>query len=285
MSTNEAPLNVRGLAKRRGSFALENISFSLAPGTITGLIGRNGAGKSTTLNALLGYVHPDAGDIRFFGMDIRKDAGAIRRRIGFVSAGAQFHTRRRLKRITQVTRSFYPDWDEPTYRELLRRFVLDENKTPAMLSNGMKIKYALALALSHGADLLLLDEPTSGLDPVSREELIEIFLQLRAHGRTLLFSTHITSDLEKCADRILYLRRGSLIADMPLDAFRRRWRLIDCPGEIPAALQRCSQGARLSRNGTTVLVEADALASLGMEGRMPELDEIMSHLEKEEDAQ
>jgi ABC-type histidine transport system ATPase subunit len=137
----------------------------------------------------------------------------IKEKIGFVSAGMTYYTRKKLKAITAVTKTFYPAWDDEAYRQYMSAFGLDEEKTPAELSNGMKIKYALALALSHGAELLILDEPTSGLDPVSREELVEVFLRLKDEGKTVFFSTHITSDLEKCADRILFLQRGELKAD------------------------------------------------------------------------
>ena len=114
-----------------------------------------------------------------------------------------FYTRKKLKTITAVTKSFYPGWEDEEYRKYLSAFGLSEDKTPAELSNGMKIKYALALALSHRAELLILDEPTSGLDPVSRAELLDVFLYLKEKGVSILFSTHITSDLEKCADDIL----------------------------------------------------------------------------------
>lgn len=212
-------LDVRGLCKFYPVFRLENVSFSLAPGRIVGFIGRNGAGKSTTLNSLVGLVRPDAGEVRFFGLDPRVSERAVKQRIGFVSAGMTCYPNRRLAAVTAVTRGFYDRWDEAGYRQLLADFALDERKTFSALSNGMQIKYTLALALSHGADLLILDEPTSGLDPVSREELLELFAALRAQGKTILFSTHITGDLDRCADDVLYLRRGQLCANAPLGAF------------------------------------------------------------------
>ena len=172
MAANNAPLSVRGLTKKYPAFELREVSFDLVPGAITGFIGRNGAGKTTTLNSLLGFIRPDGGEVSFFGLDMKTHAEAIKQRIGFVSAGMAYYTGKKLKTITDVTRAFYPNWDDTAYKKYMSQFGLDESKTPAALSNGMKIKYALALALSHGADLMLLDEPTSGLDPVSREELI-----------------------------------------------------------------------------------------------------------------
>ena len=120
-----------------------------------------------------------------------------------------------------MTRLFYPNWDEAAYREYLSLFALDENKTPSELSEGMKVKCNLAMALSHRAEVLILDEPTSGLDPFSRDELLELFLMLKERGVAILFSTHITSDLEKCADDIIYIREGGIVLAADTEGFRR----------------------------------------------------------------
>ena len=274
-----APLTVRGLRKTYPAFTLEDVSFSLVPGTITGFIGRNGAGKTTTINSLLSFIRPDAGEIAFFGLPFPEKDREAKEKIGFVSAGMTYYTRKKLKDITKVTRAFYPAWDDGAYRKWLDAFGLDEGKTPAELSNGMKIKYALALALSHGAELLILDEPTSGLDPVSREELVEVFLKLKDEGKTVFFSTHITSDLEKCADRILFLQQGQLKADDTLDNFREAWRIAECGKEIPEELKQAARGCCRIREGYTVLVRAEDAA--GFETREASLEEIMIHLEKE----
>ncbi len=174
----ETVLEVRELVKTYPGFRLDALSFSLEKGKITGFIGRNGAGKTTTLHSLLSFLSPDSGEIRFWGQDIREHELEIKQRVGFVSAGMSFYNRKKLRVITGVVSSFYPAWDAKAYQNYLRLFALDEDKTPEKLSNGMKIKYMLALAMSHGARLLILDEPTSGLDPISREELLEVFLDL-----------------------------------------------------------------------------------------------------------
>ena len=282
-SEKNSPLTVRGLCKNYPSFRLDNISFNLAPGEITGFIGRNGAGKTTTINSMLSLVHPDGGEISFFGLPFPENDREIKARIGFVSAGMTYYTRKKLKVITGVTRSFYPGWDDGVYRSYMTAFGLDDEKTPAELSNGMKIKYALALALSHGAELLILDEPTSGLDPISREELVEIFLKLRDEGKTVFFSTHITSDLEKCADRILFLQQGSLKADDTLDGFRDTWRIAERSGELTSGLKQAAHGLCRTRDGYTVLVRKEDATAFG--AREATLEEIMIHLEKEADAQ
>ena len=279
VSEMKTPLEVQGLCKNYPAFRLEDVSFRLVPGSITGFIGRNGAGKTTTINSMLSFVKPDAGEVSFFGLPFGEHDREIKEKIGFVSAGMTYYTRKKLKAITAVTKTFYPAWDDGAYRKWLAAFGLDEEKTPAELSNGMKIKYALALALSHGAELLILDEPTSGLDPVSREELVEVFLKLKDEGKTVFFSTHITSDLEKCADRILFLQNGVLKADDTLEDYQAAWRIVECGNEIPSDLKQAACGSCRIRDGYTVLVRREDAATF--ESREASLEEIMVHLEKE----
>ena len=281
VSEIKSPLTVQGLCKHYPAFSLKDMSFSLVPGSITGFIGRNGAGKTTTIKSILSFVHPDAGEITFFGQPYEEHEQEIKEKIGFVSAGMTYHIRKKLKAITAVTRTFYPGWDDNIYQKYMRAFNLDEEKTPAELSNGMKIKYALVLAMSHGAELMILDEPTSGLDPVSREELVEIFLKLKDEGKTVFFSTHITSDLEKCADRILFLQQGCLKADDTLEGFRGAWRIAECAGEIPQDIGRTACGTCRTKDGYTVLIRREDAEELTT--REASLDEIMIHLEKEAD--
>ena len=275
-------LEVRDLEKNYPAFRLDRVSFSLEQGKITGFIGRNGAGKTTTLHALLGLLHPDGGLIRYWGEPLGEHEREIKQRVGFVSAGMSFYSRKKLRTITAVTRGFYERWDEAMYRRCLELFALDESKTPEALSNGMKIKYLLALALSHGAELLILDEPTSGLDPVSREELLELFLDLRDEGRTILFSTHITSDLDKTADNILYIAGGVLQAEAKIGDFVDAYRLTEYPGNaIDPAAEALLIGPRRSKNGKTALLRASDAASFPYPSRGTNLEEIMVHLEKE----
>ena len=233
-------LDVKGLSKAYPSFCLKDITFSLRAGVITGFIGRNGAGKTTALKALLGMVHPDAG-------------------------------------------AFYPGyWDDAAYCRYLQRFRLDEGKTPAQLSEGMKVKYALTLALSHRAELLILDEPTSGIDPVSREELKDIFLALNREGATILFSTHITSDLEDCADRVLYLRDGAVLADAPLRDFEGGYRAVSLTAEQRGRLDTSQLiGLRQGKEGYAALLKTEDAAAFSLPAVPASLETIMIHLEKE----
>ncbi len=204
-------LEVRGLCKTYPAFTLKDVSFDVPQGAVVGFIGRNGAGKSTTLKSILGLVHPDSGDVRFFGQDARQNERAFKEQIGVVLGGIDFYPKKKVGTITDVTRRFYSNWNETKYRHYLELFRIDETKRVDQLSSGMKVKYLLALALSHNAKLLILDEPTSGLDPVSRDELVELFRAIVADGqRSILFSTHITSDLEKCASHITFIKDGEI---------------------------------------------------------------------------
>lgn len=279
-----AVLSVDGLSKTYSGFKLDNVSFSLEEGKITGFIGRNGAGKSTTLNSLFNFVHPDSGNIRFFDMDFSAHEQEIKQRVGFVSSGVNYYQKKRLKKISDVTRSFYRTWDDAAYARYMNMFALDEAKTPCELSAGMKVKYALTLALSHNAELLILDEPTSGLDPVSRDDLLDVLMGLCDEGKTILFSTHITSDLDKCADNIIYIKNGRIIADAPMRELEQAYKLVhfDSVDEAhrfaPTAL-----GIKRTRNGCTALIPTQDCAQLNRVCEKATLETIMVHIEKEGD--
>lgn len=217
-------LEVENLCKEYPKFRLDNVSFSVEEGSVMGFIGRNGAGKTTTLKSILGIVHKSGGSVRYFGKDFSGNEKEIRQLIGYAGGAVDFYKRKKLRIITEITKKFYREWDDAEYRRYMEAFSLDEEKTPSQLSEGMKVKYSLALAMSHRAKLLILDEPTSGLDPVSREELLDSFRFLRDRGAAILFSTHITSDLEKCADGITYISKGKIVASEGLPSFMERCR-------------------------------------------------------------
>ncbi len=215
-------LQVNNLSKRYPGFVLQNVSFSVKPGRIMGLIGKNGAGKSTTLKSMLNMVRPECGTVTMLGMDFFQHEKECKQKIGVVFGGIDFYPLKKLSSITAVTRRFYPDWDQRRYEGYLLQFSLDESKQFKALSNGMKVKYLLALALSHHAQLYLLDEPTSGLDPVSRDEILHIFTRIVKDGkRSILFSTHITSDLDRCADDITYIQNGKVLQSADKQTFLR----------------------------------------------------------------
>lgn len=225
-------LSVKGLCKRYPAFSLENVSFSVPEGAVMGFIGRNGAGKSTTLKALLGLVHPDAGEVTVLGKSFREEEQYIKERIGVVLGGIDFYPKKKVRLLSDVTRRFYGNWQEEKYRHYLNLFGIDQEKRVDQLSTGMRVKYMIALALSHDARLLILDEPTSGLDPVSRDELTELLRRIAADGhRSVLFSTHITSDLEKCASHITFIKDGTIQHTGTLTDFRQHYDYLRQPGQ------------------------------------------------------
>ncbi|QNL42394.1 ABC transporter ATP-binding protein [Streptococcus sp. NSJ-72] len=216
-------LEINNLTKKYPAFELKPVSFHIEAGEVMGFIGRNGAGKTTTLKSILNLVHPDAGRVRILGMDYLDNEDKIKQQIGYAVGGINYYKREKLKDIVAITRTFYENWDNETYRHYLTAFKLDESKKIMELSEGMKVKFYLTLALSHHAKLLILDEPTSGLDPVSRDEMNEIFRKLAEKGVAILFSTHITSDLEKCADTITYIKNGELLLSAKKEDFIRHY--------------------------------------------------------------
>lgn len=219
---------VCNLSKNYPLFQLRDVSFNLEAGKVTGFIGRNGAGKTTTIKSMLNLVHPDGGSITYFGLPLRENEAEIKKRIGYSTGTVNWYQHRKIKEIAAVTKRFYDSWDEEAYRRYLALFRLDENKTPNELSEGMKVKFNLLLALSHKAELLILDEPTSGLDPFSRDELLGLFTMLKGQETTIFFSTHIISDLGKCADNIVYLSNGRVVAAMSKRDFSGKY---SCSGE------------------------------------------------------
>jgi ABC-2 type transport system ATP-binding protein len=277
----EPVLLVKNISKTYPAFQLQPLSFQMERGTILGLIGRNGAGKTTLLKSLLNIVHPDEGIITYFGLPFSDHEWEIKQKIGFVSGGFPFYSKKKLRTITKVTRSFYPNWDNGAYHHFMDLFRLSEEKTPDQLSAGMRVKYALTLALSHHAELLLLDEPTSGLDPVSREELLDCFLALSDKNVSILFSTHITSDLEKCADQIVYLQNGHIRLDAPRESLFKAYRLLHLTPEQYRSLPLPLIGCKRSKYGYTALLPREDLPGCPVPSSEATLEEIMIHLEQE----
>lgn len=212
-------VEIRHLTKTYPAFTLSDVSFDIEEGKITGFIGRNRAGKTTTIKSILNLVHPDEGEILYFGKSLYENETQIKKHIGYSTGSVNWYPRKKLKDIIAVVRGFYDTWDEASYRKYLSMFSLDENKTAHEMSEGMKVKCNLLIALSHHAKVLILDEPTSGLDPFSRDELLLHFEKLKEEGVAIFFSTHIVSDIEKCADRIVYISQGKIVAALAKDEF------------------------------------------------------------------
>ena len=216
-------VEIRDLNKIYPAFRLDNVSFDIREGEITGFIGRNGAGKTTTIKSMLNLIHPDSGEIRYFGKPLKGNESEIKKLLGYSTGSVTWYPRKRIRDIVEVVKGFYDTWDENAYHRYLEMFELDESKSAFELSEGMKVKCNLLIALSHNARVLILDEPTSGLDPFSRDELLEVFERLRNDGVAVFFSTHIVSDLEKCADSIVFISKGKIISALPKAEFEKRF--------------------------------------------------------------
>ncbi len=211
-------IEVDHLQKRFEGFALQDVSFTLEPGYVMGFVGPNGAGKSTTIKLLLGLLHKEGGDIRLMGLDSVKDEMAVKQQVGFVLDQTYFHETMKISEVEWLVSGFYHAWDSAAFQRYLAKFCLPADKRVKELSSGMKAKLSMAVALSHGARLLILDEPTSGLDPVVRDDILEELLAVvRDAERGVLFSTHITSDLDKIADYLTFIKEGKIILSTTRD--------------------------------------------------------------------
>ena len=279
-------LRVENLVKRYERFTLNNVSFTLDHGYIMGFIGRNGAGKTTTLKSMLNLVHADGGQVTLMGEDFFTHELACKQKIGFMFGGIDYYPKTRLKNISRVVKRFYREWNDQQFETYLQRFELDPDKRADQLSDGMRVKFSLALALSHNAQLLILDEPTSGLDPVSRDDLLELFQELIEDGqRSILFSTHITSDLEKCADFITYIKDGEIVASMDKDGFLDAYRLVRGTSEqLTADLSARMVGSKTHAFGFTGLIRTSDLSGLSavrdLEVAPADLESIMIYTER-----
>ena len=280
-------LSVSGLSKSYPGFRLSDVSFSLPPGAIMGLVGANGAGKTTIIKLILNLVRADSGSVRVFGHDAVADEKAAKARIGFVHEAPRMVEDARLRDIAASTAPFYARWDNGRFRALMEEFGLPPEKKFKALSHGMKMKFSLALALAHGADLLVLDEPTSGLDPVFRRELLErLSAVIQDEGKSVLFSTHITSDLEATADFITMVRGGRIIFSLPKDEIRETWAVVRGGSDLADQALRPHFLAVRERPHSFEALTSDvqAIRPVLPEGAMAEkasLEDIMLFLEQE----
>lgn len=218
-------LEINGLNKSYGDFSLKDISFSLPEDCITGFIGVNGAGKTTTLRSILGLTKISSGSIKVFGLDIQKHETEIKNRIGVVLDDGCFYDELSMAEMKNIIAPAYTSWCEIDYKHYMERFSLNPKQKINTLSKGMRMKYALTLALSHKAELLIMDEPTSGLDPLIRSQLLTILTDyMKDGGKGIFFSTHITSDLDKIVDMLIMIDHGKIVfqeeKDTLLDNYR-----------------------------------------------------------------
>ncbi len=227
-------LEVKNLVKKYPGFSLEGVGFAIQKGTIMGLIGANGAGKSTTISACLGLIRKDGGEVRFWGKELSDTA---KEDIGVVFDNLHFYELLTVGQTGNICKAAYKNWDDPLFSRYLDKFGLLKEKKVKELSKGMKMKLSIALALAHRPKLLILDEATSGLDPVVRDDILEVFLDfVQDEEHAILMSSHITSDLEKVADYITFLHEGRMIFSIPKDVLRYEYGIIRCREEDLAKL-------------------------------------------------
>lgn len=220
-------LTISGLTKTYKDFALDHVSFSVPSGSIVGLIGENGAGKSTTINAALGLVPKEAGLISILGKEALDNE--VKEQIGVVFDGNNFSELLSPQKIGRVMKDIYRSWDDQGYMDLLQKFSLPVGKPIKQFSKGMKMKLAIAVALSHDSKLLILDEATSGLDPVVRDDILDMLLDfVQDETHSVLVSSHITSDLEKIADYIVFIHEGRVVFSKPKDELTEQYGILKC---------------------------------------------------------
>lgn len=276
-------LSIRNLTKRYKGFTLDNISLELPGGCVMGLIGENGAGKSTTIKAITGAVRPDEGKIFVLGSDI-KDEEYIRRKeeIGVVMDEACFPDVLTPAQVNEVMKKIYVNWQEDTYYQFLKKFELPLKKTFKEFSKGMKMKLSIAVALSHGAKLLILDEATSGLDPIVRDEILEVFNDFtRDEEHSILISSHIVSDLEKICDYIAFIHKGKLLFCEEKDILQEQYGLLSISARDFEAID--PEAVISSRNtgyGVEALVRRDMIPE-GIRLEKAGIENIMIAMAKE----
>ncbi len=223
----EYALEIKNLSKNYTDFQLKDISFTLEKGFIMGFIGPNGAGKSTVIRLIMNLIKRNSGEIKVFGLDNLKFERDIKQRIGFVYDENYYYEELSMEAMKNIIAPFYRGWDEYQYKKYMVEFNLNEKSKIKTLSKGMKMKFSLAMALSHNAELIIMDEPTAGLDPVFRSELLDITSSLiQDEKKSIFFSTHITTDLEKVADYITFLDKGSVVFSKPKDDILESYHIV-----------------------------------------------------------
>lgn len=234
----ETVLEINGLYKSYGDFCLQDINMSLEKGTLTGFIGPNGTGKTTTIKCILNMVQPDKGKITILDTDSVSNNLEIKSKLGIVLDDGHFYEDLSMEKMKNLIAPMYPAWDDKAFCSYMKKFGLPEGKKIKELSRGMRMKYALAIALSHGADIFILDEPTSGLDPLVRSELMEILKDIVFEkSKTVLMSTHITSDLDKIADYLYFILDGKIILHGQKDEIKDQHAIVK--GDVAALSPDC----------------------------------------------
>lgn len=277
-------VEVHGLSKSYDTFSLKEVSFQIPAGYIIGFIGLNGAGKTTTIKSMLNMINYQSGEVKVFGLDSKDNAYQINGEIGVVMDTAFYVEDWTVNDVEKAVSPFYNHWDSREFADLIMRFNIDRKKKVKELSRGMKVKLMTAVALSHEAKLLILDEPTSGLDPAARDELCDMLSEfVTDENRSVLFSTHITSDLEKIADYITFIFDGQIIFTGSKESLLEKYVLVKGGlHEISAEQKKLIIGLREYGTGFEGMAEAINIGKLPKSLLMESitLDEIIIYMNK-----
>ncbi len=222
-------LKICNVTKKYKKFTLDDINFSIPQGSIMGLIGENGAGKSTIIKAVLDLINKDNGEVMFYGQKLHRNAVDLKEDIGVVFDSIHYNEMLKVSEISKINKYTFKNWNEEKFRNYCKIFKISYSKKIKELSKGMKMKLQIAAALSHEAKFLILDEPTAGLDPVARDDLLDIFLDfMQDETHSILFSSHITSDLEKIADYVTFIHEGKVLLSKSKDELIYDYRIVHC---------------------------------------------------------
>ncbi|GAA0138112.1 ABC transporter ATP-binding protein [Paenibacillus sp. YSY-4.3] len=286
MNEEENILEVTDISKKHKGFELQHVSFSLKRGYIMGFIGPNGAGKSTTIRCIMGLTHPDSGHVKLFNADSQANMNSLKQRIGFVYDQNVFFEDLTVERNKQIISMFYDHWDDRAFYDYITKFGVPLSTPVKSLSKGTAMKFALAVALSHHAELIIMDEPTSGLDPIFRKELLDVLLEvIQDDDKAIFFSTHNISDLEHVADYITFINDGKIQFSKETEAILDDYVIIRGPKNLketvevhqPLAIKQTSLGFE-------AFIERERLERLDMnpEFKMerPALEDIMYYVVK-----
>ena len=276
-------LDIRNLTKHYPGFTLDNLNLTLPSGCIMGLIGENGAGKSTTIKLILDMIRKDSGSVRIWGKDNAEGIRDIKQDIGVVLDEVGLPGCLTATQVEHIMRHTFKNWDAPLYASTLKRLSLPESKPFNTFSRGMKMKLGVAIALSHHPRLLILDEATSGLDPVVRDEVVEMFSEFtRDENHAVLMSSHIVSDLEKICDYIAFLHKGKLLLCEEKDELLAQYALLSCSeAQLSQLSPAAVAGKRVTPYGVEALVRRESVPT-GMPVRPVSLEELFILMVKEE---
>lgn len=276
-------IEIKGVTRRYPKFTLNNIDLTVPCGSVMGFIGENGAGKSTTIKAILGLLKKGEGSVTVLGEDASNLSSAAKEQIGVVFDGLAFPANLNAKQLDKVMTGIYKNWDSSVFFGYMNRFELPLDKKFKSFSRGMEMRLSIAAALSHHPRLLVLDEPTSGLDPVMRSEILDIFMEfMQDETHTIFISTHITSDLEHIADYICFIHKGSIVFTEERNEMLERHRILKCTDEELARIDKADIiGMRKGRYSNEVLTTAaDKYPDIAADA--PSIEEIMVYYVKEQ---